>query len=217
MVIIFCLVTIAAFVGARVLHGLINFGYYRLHPDRWLALDFQGFALFGGIISAVVVGIIGCTILKINFWKLGDHWIPFLGLSIALMRVGCFLNGCCFGKETNLPWGVRFPFFSPAHKYQLAHHSADLFSVQLVHPTQLYELLAALIASGIAVIILKKKYREGTAILTFIILFAAIRWINYSFFRVMPDTFDASPLLYPLLYAGTIFVSLVLLVWKKRI
>lgn len=206
---------VAAFVGARLLHGFTNFGYYHQHPDRWLALDTQGFALFGGIIFAIITSILTARILKINLWKIGDGLAPFLGVSIALVRIGCFLNGCCFGKETNLPWGVTFPFFSPAHKYQLSHGAADIFSIHPVHPTQLYELIAALIGSGIALYCIKKKLPDGIAILAFGIWFALFRLGNY-FLRVTTDTFDAPAYFYPTLYVLLIFLGLFLLTKKLR-
>ena len=205
----------AAFIGARLLHGITNIGYYHEHPERWLALDTQGFAIFGGIIFAIVISILSAKILKINLWRMGDGLAPFLGISIALVRVGCFLNGCCFGKETNIFWGVTFPFFSPAHKYQLSHNIANIFSVVPVHPTQIYELIAALIGSGIALYCIKKKLPDGIAISAFVIWFALFRLGNY-FLRAQMDTFTAPAYFYPALYVVLILLGIFLLIQRLR-
>jgi len=205
----------AAFIGARLLHGLTNIEYYHQHPDRWLALDTQGFALFGGIIFAIITAILIARFFKINLWKMGDSLAPFLGVSIAIARVGCFLNGCCFGKETNLFWGVTFPFFSPAHKYQLSHGVADIFSVHPVHPTQLYELIAALIGSSIAMYCIKKKFPDGIAVIAFGIWFSLFRLGNY-FLRASMNTFDAPTYFYPVLYVALILLGIFLLIRRLR-
>ena len=57
---------------------------------------------------------------------------PTVGLGIGLGRIGCFLNGCCFGTPTDLPWGVTFPEGSiPDY----------IFHNQAIHPAQLYSSL----------------------------------------------------------------------------
>jgi phosphatidylglycerol:prolipoprotein diacylglycerol transferase len=141
---------VATIVGARGLHILTNASIYRQDPSRMFAFDASGFSLFGGLIAAVIVGWIGSRLLRLNVWRFGDAAAPMVGVGIAVVRIGCFLNGCCFGKETNLPWGVTFPFMSFAHKYEIAQNPSRLFEAAQVHPTQIYELIAALIGAGIA-------------------------------------------------------------------
>jgi phosphatidylglycerol:prolipoprotein diacylglycerol transferase len=200
---------IASFVGSRLFHGLLNLKFYADHPERWLAFDLQGFAIFGGVLGAGTVWWVGCRVFRFNFWKLSDRLVFFLGISIALIRVGCFLNGCCFGKVSHLPWSVTFPLFSPAHKYQLMHHEASLLSVVPVHPTELYELAAALLGSLIAWHCVKEKKPAGTAALIFGIWFASFRLGNY-FLRVPAESFDAPIFFYPCFYCGLIFLGIIL-------
>lgn len=192
---------IASFIGGRLLNVLINWTFYQQNSEKIWAFSSQGFSMFGGIILAVLVAMVLSWWWKINIWRLGDSVAPFLGLSIVLQRIGCFLNGCCFGQESKLPWAVTFPFFSPAHKFQLSVDKTQLFSINPVHPTQLYELLAGLVASLIAVYGLKKKWPDGLAFLVAGLWFVACRWGNY-YFRVMPVTFEASRNFYPMLYAS---------------
>ncbi|MFA5185958.1 MAG: prolipoprotein diacylglyceryl transferase family protein [Patescibacteria group bacterium] len=208
-------VSVSALVGARLLHMLINWSFYVAHPWRIWAMDTVGFSLFGGIVLATLVGIAVCRKLKLNAWKLGDTFAPFIGLGIAAMRVGCFLNGCCFGRETDLPWGAIFPVLSPAHRYQLSQSTADMFTVHPVHPTELYELAAALICSAISFAIIKRKLPDGLAILVFLILFSSFRWLNYHL-RVSPATFDAPSWLYPVFYFAIIFCCSILTILRLR-
>lgn len=195
----------AMFIGSRALHFLINFKLYLNSPELILRADLSGFALFGGIILSIITGAICCYCFRLNFWRLGDTIAPFLGLSLALMRVGCFLNGCCFGKITGLPWGVTFPLFSGVHRYQLANNLTSVFEVQPVHPTQIYELIAALLGSLLAVYLLKKKVVDGLPVLTFALWYTAFRWFNY-YLRVMSPTFSLPDYFYPLFYLSIISI-----------
>ena len=202
------------FIGSRWMYLATNVSQKSV--SFW-DLDADGFSLFGGIIFSVLGGSIACYLFRINRWLLADIIAPFLGIGIAIIRVGCFLYGCCFGKETNLPWGVRFPIGSPAHLYQLQHPGGDLLFVHPVHPTQLYELAAGLIGSFLTIIVLRKKLPHGTAFLIFILWFTIFRWIN-SFFRVTLPSYSAPPYLYPGMYFSIIVIGSLLL-WrtlKKR-
>ncbi|MDF1497668.1 MAG: prolipoprotein diacylglyceryl transferase [Patescibacteria group bacterium] len=204
-------VAIVAFlIGARLLNILINLGLYIEYPARIYSLSATGFSEYGGIIGGAIAGLLVARRMKLDIWRLGDLLAPNLGIGIAVMRVGCYLNGCCFGTETKLPWGVKFPIFSDAHLHQLSEGTTSILSVQPVHPTEIYELIAALIGTAIAMVILKKKMNPGVAILAFAIWFTTFRFLNH-FIRVMPNSFDAPYLFYPLFYLIIIAISSALL------
>ena len=205
---------VAAIVGARLLNGLINFGEYSAHPEKLLAFSATGFSEYGGILFAAISGYIACRILKINTLKLADTVIPFLGIGIGIMRIGCFMNGCCFGQETNLSWGVKFPLLSPAHVHQIGEHG-NFMDVKPVHPTQLYELAAAIFFSVVAFLILRKKLKPGMAFFVFMSGFSVFRLFN-SFLRVQPDTFTAPPYFYPALYLSIALCGVLFVIKNKR-
>ena len=200
------IMTASAIIGARMLNAVVNFSAYYEDPGKFFTPAATGFSLYGGGIAAVVSGWIFCRIKKINVYRLGDTFIPFLGISVALMRVGCFLQGCCFGVETELPWGLKFPLLSPAHLHQMELHG-NFMEVYPVHPTQLYELAAGIILSIIAFRLLGKKLKDGTTMLIIIIAFSAFRLFN-GFLRVNPEGFSMPVYFYPLLYLGIIATCL---------
>jgi phosphatidylglycerol---prolipoprotein diacylglyceryl transferase len=206
ILIILAVMLVSAVIGARVMNALVNFNAYAASPGKLFELSAEGFSLYGGIIFSAVGGLICCRLLKLDMYRLGDTFIPFLGLAVAVMRIGCFLQGCCFGKVTNLPWGVTFPLLSPAHLYQMNVYG-NYLDVKPVHPTQLYELAAALLLSVIAFAILKKKTGDGVAIFVFIAGFSLFRLFN-SYLRVNPDSFTAPPYFYPVLYLLITSISL---------
>ncbi len=207
--------TVAAFVGARLLYVATDLGPYLTEPWRIFSFDLSGFSLYGGLMCAVLAGMASAKIFKFDVWKLGDAAAPFLGLGIAAMRVGCFLNGCCFGTVTSLPWGVTFPLFSPAHLYQMSQGISGPFSVAPVHPTELYELAAALMGSLIAVRVLKKKRFHGAAILAFTLWFTAFRFFN-NFLRMPSASFHAPAYFYPLLYIFVLAISVYIYFRKSK-
>jgi phosphatidylglycerol:prolipoprotein diacylglycerol transferase len=96
-----------------------------------------------------------------------DYLSPFIILGYAITRIGCFLNGCCYGHITDLPWGVVYPAIDGFHR----------------NPTQLYASLAALIIFFIIRYLKKYKYFHGYIFLYFIIFYGVYRFL-VEYFRV---------------------------------
>jgi len=215
-----CLIvmTISVPVGARVLNVAINPTVYAQNTGRIMAFEPTGFSLLGGLLLAALTGLFTTRLLKISMWRLGDAVAPGLGIALALMRLGCFFNGCCYGLPSSLPWAVRFPYGSPAHKYYLAHNHSiggefqlgQLLGSPALHPTQLYEMLAALIAAGLTVFLIRKKTPVGVPCLAAVILFTLTRLGNH-FLRVQPPTNEVSLFFYPIIYVCILLLAAILL------
>jgi len=110
---------IGGVAGARlffVIHHLDNF---QEHPLEVFAIWQGGLELYGGIILALTIIYCYLRYHKLPIRRYFD--ILAIGLMLALVfgRIGCFLNGCCFGKPTELPWAVRFPYASFAYRSQV--------------------------------------------------------------------------------------------------
>ena len=190
-----CLLTMAASgaVGARLLYWVTHAEAGSNAADPLFRLHFSGFSFNGGLLLALLAGLAVCWLGRLNAWRLADSAAPALALGFAVMRLGCFFNGCCFGRETALPWGVTYPVGSPAHLHQLANRLDILFlGPQPVHPTQLYEAAAALVAAALAGWLLVRKAPDGTAIFAAGLWFVAFRWFN-SYLRapIEPSSFPA--------------------------
>ena len=101
----------AGVAGARLLFVVIGWKDYSHAPDFpgnifkvWQGgLSFHG-GLFGGIAAMVVY----CLVKRLAILKMADLFTPSVMIAYAIGRIGCFLNGCCYGAPTNMPWGVRF-------------------------------------------------------------------------------------------------------------
>jgi phosphatidylglycerol:prolipoprotein diacylglycerol transferase len=88
-----------------------------------------GLVVYGSVIGAALGLLIFCRRNRLSLLALSDLIAPSLALGLALGRVGCFLNGCCFGGICDLPWAVQFPWQSPPHIRQVQQGQLDLFGM----------------------------------------------------------------------------------------
>ena len=199
------IVVISAVIGARVLNYFTNMQAYKNGYSIWTP-EYNKLSLMGGLIAAVAVIILYCIICSERFSKIADAFIVPCAAGIVLLKIGCFLNGCCFGKPTEGPFGMIFK--ANASKYSFIN-SLNIVKAKspVVHPTQLYEIFGVLVAVSAAVVLSKKlKLREGSKAAIFTIIFAAARWIVLPF-RELPYERIMTEIFYPCLYALIIVCS----------
>jgi phosphatidylglycerol:prolipoprotein diacylglycerol transferase len=150
-------VFISGVVGARAFYIFENFGYYVNNPVEIVMLQHGGLSWFGGLIFGFFSGIAYLKKKKLPIYKVLDLIVPFVALGQAIGRIGCLLNGCCFGKISE--YGIYFP----VHKLILI-------------PTQLYSSLI-LIAIFIYLRSLQDKpHKEGTIFFTYLLLYSIKRF-----------------------------------------
>lgn len=121
-------VLISGVIGARTVYILLNPNTesWRTFFEVWQG----GLSFHGGLGLAMVSAWVYVRRCKLSYWKCADLLAPSLAIGYALTRIGCFLNGCCYGCPTNLPWGVRFNengvLTPPSHPTQLYATAANL-------------------------------------------------------------------------------------------
>jgi phosphatidylglycerol:prolipoprotein diacylglycerol transferase len=110
---------IAGVVGSRLFYVLHHFEQFRGRPLSFFAVWQGGLELLGGVILAIIVILAFLRYHKLPVRRYLD--ILAIGLMAALVfgRIGCFLNGCCYGRPTDLGWAVRFPYGSDAYHSQV--------------------------------------------------------------------------------------------------
>ena len=154
------LVIVGVWVGSRLFHVLFNLDHYSIFDVFDLS---QGFASFGGVVLAVFLWFLYIKFYHLNFFEWGDIAAPYLPLISLFTRIGCFLNGCCYGIPTNLPWGIR-------------HLS------EIRHPTQLYHIIAMIMMFLILLKLKNKRRFIGFLLIVYFIMYFAQRFI-IDFFR----------------------------------
>jgi len=110
---------IAGVIGARLFYVVHYFERFRGNLLSVFAVWQGGLELLGGVILAISVVIFFLWYHKLPIPRYLDILAIGLMVALAFGRIGCFLNGCCFGKPTNLPWAVRFPYGSFAYRNQV--------------------------------------------------------------------------------------------------
>jgi prolipoprotein diacylglyceryltransferase len=135
----------------------------------------HGFRIPGGILLlAGAIPMIGWA-LKLDWRHFGDTIIPMVALALVFIRLGCFCNGCCFGKVSTVPWALAFPQDSSVFWY---HHAEGLVARNSgwslpVHPLQLYFLIAAVTTLAVILRYKRRAPRSGHLQLLFYALFFA--------------------------------------------
>ncbi len=161
-------VIIASIVGARLTYVIVHWEHYIGDPLRALKIWDGGLALYGGMILGILVGLWFFKRRGINPWVGADITAPALSLGIAIGRIGCFFNGCCFGKHCELPWAVTFPAVSGAGTW---------FPGVPLHPTQLYESASSIAVMAVLLLLDRKRRFPGFLLWTFMLLLSVYRFL----------------------------------------
>jgi phosphatidylglycerol:prolipoprotein diacylglycerol transferase len=160
---------IGYFIGGRFFYLLDNFYYYINHPED---IIYFSVVMYGLVVGIVVALFIYTRIARQPFWINGDIIAPGIMLGFALYRMGCVVNGCCYGLPADLPWAVVY-----THPDSLAPLGIA------IHPTQMYHLVLSFIAFAILWILRKRLQPDGALFLLWLILFA-VTDLPVRFFRV---------------------------------
>lgn len=157
------------FAMARVFYVVQNWREYAAHPIEIIRIDHGGIVYYGGLIGGVLATIIFARVRKMNFWQIADLMTPSLVLAHAFGRLGCFMNGCCYGTACNHFWGVQFPVTTVADWGPGAPYGP-------VHPTQLYE-AAFLFYFCVALIFIDRlKKFQGQTFSTYAMIYSMFRF-----------------------------------------
>lgn len=120
---------VTSILGARLLYVIEHIDEFQNDWVSVFALWHGGLTLYGGVAAGTIGGLVAAKRFGLPMWTVADALTPSLALGTAIGRVGCFLNGCCYGHPTSVPWGVVFP---PDTFPSLE------FGTQPLHPAQLY-------------------------------------------------------------------------------
>jgi phosphatidylglycerol:prolipoprotein diacylglycerol transferase len=165
---------IGLIIGARLGYVLFyqfsNFTYYLEHPLEIIAIWHGGMSFHGGLIGAILAGIIFSRRRKIPFWEGADVVIVTAPIALGLGRLGNFINGELYGRPSTLPWAMVFPTGGPEPR----------------HPSQIYEALLEGVLLFIVLWLLKdRSFRPGTMVCLFLGGYGILRFL-VEFFR-QPD------------------------------
>lgn len=154
---------LAGIAGARLFYIILNWEFFRQNLLEMVMIQKGGLSWQGGLIFGGLAGAGFIRRKKLPLREMLDLAAPYVALGQSIGRIGCFFNGCCYGKEVS--WGIFFP----------VHHAH-------LHPTQLYSALGLFV-----IFVILKYYRrvspfQGSIFLLYIVLASAERF-GVEFFR----------------------------------
>jgi len=157
---------IGAIVGARTLY-VISY-WHEAFDGKPIADIFKvwkgGLVYYGGLIGSSLACILYVRLKKLPLWKVADIFAPSVALGYVFGRIGCLLNGCCYGRVCHLPWAIHLSEGNPLG-----------VPTDPVHPTQVYESLLNLgLYAGLAWLYRHKKF-DGQVFGVYLVGYAILR------------------------------------------
>jgi phosphatidylglycerol:prolipoprotein diacylglycerol transferase len=193
----------SALIGARLFHVIYDEpALYREDLNRIFKVWFGGFVFYGGMLAAIISGIIWVNLRKQDLFFWLDFFAPMGAFAYSFGRLSCVLAGCCYGKEAhNLPWAIT---------------NKALQDGVLRHPTQWYAVIWELLVLVILLFIEKKQFlKKGNLFFIWIILHGSGRIIMERF-RVDPrGELIANQSISTWISAGLIFIGVFFLGARK--
>ncbi len=151
---------IGGIVVSRLFHVIDKWDYYVAHPEQ--IIRFEGLTVYGAVIGAALAVLIYAWVKKLSFWQIGDIAAPGALVGQAIGRIGCLINGCCYGLPTSLPWGLVYTY--PGSYAPIG---------EAIHPAPIYHLLWNLMAFAIIWPLRTRLKPVGSVFLAYLALYAA--------------------------------------------
>ena len=159
------LMMVSGVAGARIAYVIEHWrAEFANNLAEIIRVDHGGLMFYGGLILAFVCFVGYCIVKRERFLPMADMLSVVVPLGHAFGRIGCFFNGCCYGKQTDSAFGVSFPAMSPAWCEQVREHlipsTAD--KALPVLPTQLFEAAGCLVIFAIVLAVYLKSNRPAS-------------------------------------------------------
>lgn len=151
-------IVLAGLAGGRLTYVALNWGSYSGNWREIVAVWDGGLTFFGGLAAGAVTGVIWAKRAKVSVAAFADLLAPSLALGYSISRLGCFLNGCCYGNPTTWPWAVRF------------HENGGPLLTPPSHPAQVYSSILSFIVFLMLVLLEKRNLPAGSLIGSWLIL-----------------------------------------------
>jgi len=119
---------LVSIICCRVLYVLLNRSQFS-DPSQIIRIWDGGLSFHGAFVGAISVIIFYAWKRGVGFWRLADIIAPGVFAGYAIGRIGCLLNGCCYGGACDLPWAISFPVEGgPIGAFTMPSHPAQIYS-----------------------------------------------------------------------------------------
>jgi len=158
-------VMVSALLVARLLYVIVEYRYFLDSPLEIFKFWKGGLVFYGGLILGVLISLWYLKRNQMPMWKTADLLAPSIALGQSIGRWGCFFAGCCYGKKTDVAWGITF-----TDPRSLAPLEISL------HPTQVYLSLNAVFIFIFLMWLSKRKVFDGQILWSYGILYSIGRF-----------------------------------------
>ncbi|MFH0941207.1 MAG: prolipoprotein diacylglyceryl transferase [Candidatus Omnitrophota bacterium] len=179
---------ISGIISARLFYVFLNWGEFKANLIEIVMLQHGGLVWFGGLIGAVISGVVFIRSKKMPLFSTLDLFAPYVILGQAIGRIGCFFNGCCYGVESK--WGIYFPV-----------HHATLF------PAQLLDCLTLII---VFIVLRSMRARRTGVIFSYYLMLASLQRFLMEYARNDPRPFYFNLSIFQWISLGLFFCGSVL-------
>ncbi|MFP4458102.1 MAG: prolipoprotein diacylglyceryl transferase [Candidatus Zixiibacteriota bacterium] len=218
---ILLVILVSSLLGSRFFYVIFHLDEFR---GNWMstinpfagdgAFGIAGLSMMGGIVFAIIATWAYTKIKKVPFLDLGDTIAPGFLIGAGITRIGCFLNGCCFGRPTDSILGTLFPPHCPA---------GDIYPHTHIHPTQIYASLLGFAFFGLVLILERFHSFRGFTMWMVLLLYSIDRFIvdmfrHYEAKQVLFNIGHAMFSVNELVVVGLFVLSAVMLIkgYKKK-
>ncbi|HZJ84147.1 MAG TPA: prolipoprotein diacylglyceryl transferase [Syntrophomonadaceae bacterium] len=195
------LMIIAGIIGSRIAYILV---YERVllwtDPLSLFTITsggISGLIWYGGLVAGAIPFLIYLRRNNWSFWQVADILAPFVALGYAIVRIGCFLNGCCYGAITDSACGVVFPYVDSFTRF----------------PTQIYSSILNFLLFAFLIWLYPRRKFTGQVIIYYI--------LGYSVYRFIIEFFRESIIMYGPITLGQVYtllllgIGILLYFWRK--
>ncbi len=179
-------------IGARLVHVIDQWEYYSQNLGR--IIGGEGLSIYGGVLGALLGVWIYSRFSKLNFAHLLDVVAPGIAMGQAIGRVGCTLNGCCYGDNTTVPWGIEY-----------TNPNSYGYGAGVVHPTQVYEVIYMALLFLLLYKLRRRLQPDGAL--------AMVYFAGYAIWRFFVDFIrEGTPFLFGLHQAQVIAIGMLIVI-----
>ncbi|MDD4981037.1 MAG: prolipoprotein diacylglyceryl transferase [Candidatus Omnitrophica bacterium] len=191
------IVFIWGIIGARLFYIIENAGYYLKNPLEIIMLQRGGLSWFGGLILSIFCAALYLKKKRLAAYKVLDCIVPFVALGQAIGRIGCLLNGCCFGKISK--FGIYFKEYD-----------------SILIPTQIYSAFILVLIFITLRFLQDKPHKEGKIFFSYLLLYSTKRFF-IEFWRADNEIIFLGLTLFQLISIGVFCLAVWKLLLIKRV
>ena len=156
-------------IGSRAAYVIANWSHYRAAPLEIIRIDQGGLIFYGGLLLASLALTLFARHQRLPLWHAADFAIPGLAIGHALGRIGCFLNGCCYGRPAGDAFcGIAYPPICEPGR---------LFAGVPLYPVQLIEAACLLIIWTALLLAYPRRKKDGAVFALYLVLYPPVRFL----------------------------------------